>query len=239
MLKEIKISPCWILCYPRTGSSYLCELLNKTMLFPFYNNSSISRSDYFLKKDNGRAFDEWLRLFQNKKSFLDNIPNFLKAINHQFFDLCNDCDISQIKKTLPNIKFIHLHRKNKINQAVSLFLAEELDAYHIFTKNSLFKHNDTKINCNYQKLINCYKKTKEYKSWCGFLKNENYLEVYYESFLENPNLVLSNIFKFLNLPQINFEDSIKNANKFILKTSHPQKKEFEDWLENYVNQQDI
>ena len=234
MLKNIKVSPCWILSHPRSGSSFLCELLNNTMLFPHFDHEKIRTDDYFLRKGKGRAFDEWLRLFSSKNELFHNLPHFVKVIYDQLFSLCDNLCIEEITQILPNINFIYLERKNKIDQAVSLYIAKKLDAYHVFTNNFLQKCRDTNLDINKEEIKKCYDEVVNFQDWAKFIKNQRYHHVYYETLIENPKNVLEDILCFLNLPKINLEESVQKANNCILKLNHNKTQEIKDCLKGYV-----
>ena len=77
------IDPIWILCNPRTGSSYLCECLNHTGYFEPYENEYTDKRGDDRMLEHGMAFCEWMRIIKNKESFERNPPKFLKNIYEQ------------------------------------------------------------------------------------------------------------------------------------------------------------
>lgn len=140
------ITPCWILCTPRTGSSYLCEILNNLKYFPTYdsiypdlfNNHSIGP----LKSD--RSFGEWLRLY-TLELFQKYPPIYTKAINHQFNRILT---LDLTVEILPNIKFIILKRRNVINHTSSYYMAKKLNQYHVYNSKMLNQYQKSKTNIN-------------------------------------------------------------------------------------------
>lgn len=234
MLKNIKPNPCWILADPRSGSSFLCEILNKTMIFPFYDHPKIKTNDFFLKKDQGRAFDEWFRLFSNKIELYKSMPSYVKVIYDQLFFLDEKISIYDIEKIHPKIKFIYISRKSKIDQTVSLYIAKKLNAYHVFTKKFLNKCQSFDLDINHDEILNCYFEVKNFYDWKKFLKNKQYYHVYFESLIENPKVILKEILNYLNLPCVNFDQSIEKAKNTIFKIDHQKTNVIKEYLKKYV-----
>ncbi|MBM3911036.1 MAG: hypothetical protein FJ356_05250 [Thaumarchaeota archaeon] len=92
------MTPCWIICSPRCGSTYLCDLLNNTNLF----------EPKFVEYFNAQ--------FTNPKllPFCKIQPNQWKK---------NKLNVRIIRDKFPNIKFIQITRKNFIDRATSYCLA--------------------------------------------------------------------------------------------------------------------
>lgn len=92
------INPCWILCSPRCGSTYLCDLLNNTNLFK-------------------PPFSEYFNLLETPE-----FNPFCKVQPSQWVE--NKLSVQKIKNFFPNIKFVQIKRKNFVDRAVSYYLAD-------------------------------------------------------------------------------------------------------------------
>lgn len=198
----------WILCNPRTGSSFLCELLNNLNLFQPYNNENLTNKKGPLEK--GRAFDEWLRLFYKEKLTAENAPKTCKCIFHQYQDTINT-KISYLNDIIPNLNIILLKRKNIINHIVSLYCSKimfktldrnfkESSAYHIYNKEDLIKYQAIKIPINYKYLFECLLEVKSYKNnWDKYLENYPHITIYYEDIIKNKYNEIKNILNYCKL----------------------------------------
>lgn len=111
------ISPCWVFSLPRSGSTFLCEILNLTglfnPLFAEYFNSTLSKKTYI------------------KNDFLNNSINFkfLKIQSLHFY--INHLNWLEIKKVFPDLKIIKLKRDNFFECVVSYCIAELNSIYTI------------------------------------------------------------------------------------------------------------
>src|SRR5574343_868527 len=76
---------CWILCTPRTGSSFLCELLNNLVVFPPFDHPGMKTVRGVLEV--GQAFSEWTRLYSSLADFCNHPPPYSKMIFHQYIEL--------------------------------------------------------------------------------------------------------------------------------------------------------
>jgi LPS sulfotransferase NodH len=251
-------NPCWILCSPRTGSSYLCELLNNTKMFPAYCHPDLKEIKGPIQK--GLAFNEWLRLFNTKTQFLTMPPPYCKAIYHQYIEALGSIPTenryrpgfyfnyykienydhiiathndSFLASVLPNITFITLKRKNLIAHAISLYFSRMTKKYHIYDEKSLAIYFDTKITLDSSLLLTCWKDANIYtKLWDKFISTQNSINITYESLIENPTDTLGKLGEFLKLP-FEIETTIKRTeteNKRIYKMTHPDAKRFESLL---------
>lgn len=216
---------CWILCTPRTGSSFLCELLNNTKAFPAFDHPGLVKRRGPLEID--QSFNEWPRLFYGPADFASNPPPYCKMIFHQYVETFGNVSKSKrynigwypfthdarfmeevstrynsdyVNKLFPDIKYIHLVR-NAIDHAVSLYIARSTKKYHIYTQEDLSAYMNMDISVNQSRLLEAYKDALEYRnSWKWFLKgDEKIIEVEYEDLILDPSKVLKNIGSFLEL----------------------------------------
>lgn len=253
------MTPTWILCTPRTGSSYLCELLNNSGLFEEYNHPRLTDSKGPIQKC--RAFNEWLRLFNNRAEFERYVPRHCKAIYHQYIEVMaaipNDnryrpgfySDFYEIKKydwvvkkhdqvymksLLPDIKFIRLYRSDKIAHAISIYIARQTKKYHIYDEASLSNYTQSKVHVDAALMVQCWKDACDYNTvWDDF---GEFFNVSYEDLTQATEKVLSSISDFLGV-KINQTDAIHKANfsnKRIFKMTHPTAKTLEKHLRKVI-----
>lgn len=197
-----KPPPLWILCNPRTGSSVLCEYLNQIGKFDAYeNDKTINQRG---PTETGTAFGEWLRIL-DKESFRNNPPRYLKCIYHQFVEVFGSPNlISHIDDYLDGIKFILLKRRNTIDHAASIYFSEKTNKYHVWSTADLKNYLNIKIETDMNTLIKCIQKSIEYQNnWDQFIKNRNYLEIFYEDIFVNPHDSMCKILEFAEVKATN------------------------------------
>lgn len=218
----------WILCQPRSGSTYLCDILNNLNIFPIFNDSRL-KSLGPIKKNS--AFNEWLRIYLNKKDFEQNPPLNLKCLYEQYWSLFGSNENSNyIKKIIPNVKFIWLKRKNLIEHTASLYYAIKTKKYHITNSQNLKEYSNIELEFDKDFALKVFNTIKaEQNIWDYFLQN-NYCQImYYEDLINNPAREIENLLNNLEIEK----KEIKIKTSF-LKMNNNSKKEFCKKLENLI-----
>ena len=103
---------CWILTNLRSGSGYLCCLLNKTSLFAphfeeWFDNKQNINYIYGDNKANSN-FNKHKDVLNYVK--IHGLPKFLKIQRFRYDKIFTKNDKNIIKQMLPDIKFIYLKR---------------------------------------------------------------------------------------------------------------------------------
>jgi LPS sulfotransferase NodH len=111
----------WILSEKRTGSSYLCELINYTEKFE-------------------DQFKEWYVQFDNRKEITNfykkpNLPKYCKIHSSVMKTIFGS--IQELKNKIGFCKFIHLKRRNLRKMLVSQLLAQKTEK----ARNAIIKQN--------------------------------------------------------------------------------------------------
>lgn len=206
--------PCWILCYRRTGSTYLSELLNNTRRFPTFRHPKLK------PRHRGKAFGEWLRYH---KTVPTTWPRCLKAIDHQFFDLTKrTVDLAKLQVMLPDVTFLYLRRQDKVRHAASLYIAKQLHKWHIYSPQMLQTFIRSPVYIRERELLQAYHEICRMNRWDAFLGNNPRLEVVYEELMSRPVQELRKIYKFLGLrvmPHPRLTVQITNA--ALQRSAHP------------------
>ena len=184
----------WICCNARTGSNYLCELLNNLHKFEVY-------------KDN-KAFAEWIR-WLNKEEFLRKPPLNAKMIFEQFNKILPNTTASDIKNIMPNIKFVYLKRNNTLEHLSSLYFARFTGAYYLSNKNQLEWYYNLPVKFYPILIKTLYEEIIEYQNnWNNFL-TEDYLTIEYEDLIENPQKTIEKIAEYCEIrAEIKLESSL-------------------------------
>ena len=190
----------WLLTNPRCGSQLLSWFLN--------NSGLIGKSNFgeHFVQINGREL-------KPRKQFDDNPLDFNHSVVHrkQFVKLFNDSERNIIESKLPDLRYIHLNRRNIIEQAVSLYFAEatnvwslpqkkeylQLHQHDFFTKN---EYEKIPVLIDDNRLLSCYYKCQKHNdNWAGYLQQTKHCSLWYEDLVTHTKEQLIKIFAFLNL----------------------------------------
>ena len=187
---------------PRSGSTYLCNLLESTNIAGYpsehlrFAAQELSRHCNF----------NYLKLLDNLMThrITSNGVFGTKLISHFLFELQHtEPDFSQIFKSID--KFILLVRKDKLAQAVSLVIAQKTEVWHLngSAKNISYESklknieiNDALLDNVAQKLNFINKQETRLKKTLANHKKKP-LTVVYEDILEDANLQIKRILDFL------------------------------------------
>ena len=193
-----------ILTTPRSGSTYLCDLLDSTAIaghpsehlrFAAQELSLYSNFDYL------RLLDSVMEHRTTSNSVFGT-----KVISHFLFELQKaKPDFKQIFRAID--KFILLIRKDKVAQAVSLELAQKTEVWHIHhdAKKASYKSQLDSIEIDDSLLDDVAKKVSFIKQQENLLKNilaNNNIEplvVVYEDILEDASTQINRILNFLEI----------------------------------------
>ena len=202
----------WILCSGRTGSSYLCEILNNSGLYP-----------HIFERYNGGP---GLRDF-------DNVHVNVKMIHYQW--MCCHFKLKDVLLKFPDTKFIHLMRRDKLHQSISCIIANTCSTWRIYEDNIEYYRKIIENNIGKVKIENVIHKYIEYcladDFWSDKIKklNLDYIEVYYEDIFSSKDKILE-ILDFCDLDSSNFINNKLNIK--LLKSSDVFKKYY-DSIKNH------
>lgn len=181
--------PLWILTNPRSGSTFLGRCLSETDCFDgnFKEriNFSLNFYDMFFNLDHRIPFDKRRELI---KQGLFNPPLCPRIHRKQFANVFLDSDYDIIKSKIPNIRYIYLTRRDKYSQAISNY-------FYVPDRHCReFKEYNEEV------LVKTFNECCERENqWYSFLQNIDYVKVEFESIKEDPNKVLREILRCLNI----------------------------------------
>ena len=208
-----KINYCWILTSVRSGSWLLCDLLNRTNLFPI-------------------AFEEYMHWHHPKRN---EYPIVCKVIRRHFLSCHKDND--SIEKKLPKIKYIWLHRKNNYERAISLYFSIISNVWRTNSKDKKneFLRRQTHIEFNPKLALACYAEvcSDYHNKWDDFLSNRPHLHVDYDTFISDIENQFELILNYLNLK---IKDKIEIES---LPMKRPETEEFINKLKELVSQNQL
>jgi LPS sulfotransferase NodH len=171
----------------------------------------------------GRAFNEWLRIFDDAIDVMRNPPPCCKAIYHQYIETMGGTNSSARRKPdknytpidtttenfvhekywvdtwraiLPGIRFIVLSR-DLFTQAVSTYCARETGVYHLYDDQQSCSYHNQHVAADVVKLHLIYKELeRDFDRLKKLFRNNDYLEVRYESLVQNTTNSLQNILQY-------------------------------------------
>jgi len=276
-----KINPLWIITSPRSGSTYLCNLLNRLIIkkpdeysnFAEHYNPCLYEKSFYTRlifREVGNILEDdefkeksvpekvrtifkkldyndsrykriYTRRIINKKAY----PKYNKLFPHiipdkKFFP--------KLISHYPDIKFIHLVRKNIFEQTASYCLSINsglFSFYHLDEKtigeylSSHFNISTKEIEDKYQFIKNDANQAAEYAKYFQELDCPVHT-VYYEDLCENLHKTLMGIFDFISYDEYDKNTLRREINK-IRRTNiskvvtHPQKKDYVDKIKRIVS----
>ena len=170
----------WILSSVRSGSWFLCDLLNQTTNFEFIEKMHWNNPNRCI------------------------YPATCKVLRRHFLSLHSDKSKKKIENKLKNIKYIWLHRKDNYARAVSLYFSLISNIW----KNSLSNKKNKFLECQnnlypfFEDLIlKCYWEvsSKFHNDWDNYLNTSNYLYVNYDDLILDTKITLQKILNYLNI----------------------------------------
>lgn len=205
----------YVICTtPRSGSNLLCDLLSSSgvmgkpqeFLNPTGSILPISKKNNLIDVESRININDYLNHIINNFSSANNCFG-LKVLFDQFQPLVQ---LKEIKQFFQECKYIWLLRQDIIAQAVSMYIAEETEAWKSFGKE---KKSRNLVEYNEEKIARWVERLKKQNfSWLDFfLVNQiEYLQVTYEDILINSNQQCHNICHFCEI-EYNGDFSLANA----------------------------
>jgi len=178
----------YLLSEPRTGGSYLCQLLNLAGINPLIEGETI---------------------LPIKEEYDKLLPN-AKVLAWRYFR--SEMTLSGIQSHYPSIKFINLRRADMVGQAVSEYLQYRTNFFHDKGKNKEYVYTRA-FGEGYKKLLLLPEKIRLVRAYKHVVDSaDRYpneiksckadsLEVWYEDLLNNKKKELIKILKYLDIDE--------------------------------------
>jgi trehalose 2-sulfotransferase len=219
---------------PRSGSSYLCDVMKRIRRFgkpdEVLNQQFIPN---ILKKIPGRTPEEYLRnVIRHRKT-----PNGVSGLKTSWFQFDNFIKELENRSYLCGFRYIYLTRRNRELQAVSLYKATSTTVFHTNVHHDEEAiHMLRSIEYNYAKISEWYKHIdQQEKGWQSyFFENRVFpLCINYEEIEEDILSVLKRIAAFVKVnpnhvkmpdvpsvfKKISDQRNIEWAHRFVLENS--------------------
>ncbi len=210
-----------ILTTPRSGSTFLCATLQSTQIAGF-PTEHLRQPSAVLSQYCGFDYLRYLQAIKNFKVTSNEVFG-TKIISHflQVFEKNKDNFETLLQKEFS--KFIYLIRRDKIAQAVSIFLAQKTDVWHIFSEQQSKNYVDRLEKMNFNDT--CLEEINQ--NYLFLLRQEAYLEkiretykisplvMEYEQLVENTEEEINRALKYLGI--IDDRDRVNNISSHVKK----------------------
>ena len=219
------MNPVWILCYQRTGSHLLADLLNRTESFD-------------------PIFEEWMNIYQTLlpkwplwndlniglKDRLRTLPQFCTVHRHHFSDFFRDDHRPLIDQNLPGIKYIRLRRKDAMAVAVSIYIARKTDSHILTSKKQQEAQKYRSIKYSRKYLLQIYNAHKDlYYCWDNYLEEGEALDIDYDDLDNDLYGTMKKVYDFVGI------DRKPVLESGIFRSDHPMKQVYYEILQDAVD----
>lgn len=170
----------WILTAPRTGSTYLCYLLNKAAGLPVDLTNDPQKDRCIFGE---HLHPDYPHDFRSMDPLVSKVhwPHFAAS------------GLERPAETL----FILLKRHDVLLQAVSNYVSEQLMQHHVATTDELRRFQAREVPLDEEKLVQHFRVVLGYdQAWAGY----DGLTIYYEDLHERPLATVKRIFEYLETP---------------------------------------
>ena len=211
----------WILSERRTGSTYLCELLNGTGLFQNRFREWYVKFDHlnfvsdFYKCKDGCPYEDGGKIPNNGKIHWDTMKMMFESFENFI-------------KKLSEPKFVRIIRENELDMAVSHAIAIKTKCYELRKTNQYDEWMRTKISISDSEIEKIYLSAKlSQKRWEKEINKKltPSITVTYEKLQKEYKEEFSKVLSFIGIKFNNscLDEALKNANNSIIKQNHPKK----------------
>ena len=202
-----------ILCTARTGSNFLCSLLQshiriRAFAEVFHKDSKRKRIFWDYPGYNSEEF--WEMRENNPIKFIDNIvfrdfPKSVSAVGFKLFynhaQAENEKCIWEHLKQIKYLKIIHLKRQNWLQQYVSLTKARQSKQWVVKANNSNSKGDSLRLEIDYDNCIEHFQTLQNLqREYDNLFAGHQILEVIYENLAKDYINETKRIQNFLSVP---------------------------------------
>lgn len=162
----------------------------------------------------------WLKgePFEKKASVIfSKQPNYIKAAGCKVFYYHphdgNTDELFSFLHNVPNLKIIHLKRRNTLRTVLSWLIAQENGKYIKTAKDTQESPEDRKIHVEKDDLVARIKETQEWEKWGDrFFEDFDVLSVFYEDLINDADGQYNLVTDFLSIARYNPRTYLKRQN---------------------------
>jgi LPS sulfotransferase NodH len=235
--------PCWILSYPRTGSSFLASSLNFTGLYdPIcieWLNPAVDKRDTEIAHQTVQ-WKPWHNIppdiiKDNITLLLRELPLNLKIHVFDYKIWFTKEHLAEIRQLL-GLQIIRLRRRDILSATASYYLADATNVYAALNEEEVAKHAQIDIPIDKEKLLQYYQWMKEWDNECGeLLDGIPHEEVFFEELFHNSELNREELFRVHGILKIPEDRTLVSLPKILdQKLRHPQTPIIEKTLKEII-----
>jgi len=182
----------WILCYFRTGSSFLAEMLNATDLFDGEFGEKVQRATRI------EIIERYKQIYEKGGRLIPQ--NHTQMCREHFEFFYNNRDKKFIESRLPGLKYILLRRRNLVKSGISDYFSLVTKSSTLPTEKDKEKYLDIPIPFDEEMVLESYYRTmKSYYGWISYLQGSKYIEFEHEDLKRHPLMVIGSVLDYLGL----------------------------------------
>jgi len=216
LIRKTMLKPCWIICTPRSGSTYLSSILNNIGMFkPQFSEYLGWKKHKFMTPVDLRSAPPFCKVLHVHLNRIFRQHDYLQDVSHTHELQFMQPRVSHrhyIEECLPGIRFVLLNRKNIVNQAVSYCLTSAISAKHqksFFQMYSDSTHNEflkTNVPITDEQLLEHFRVCTAYQHvWDKFIQDAGNVFVLDYEEIENK---IGDLFEFIGIPQTHISPEI-------------------------------
>jgi LPS sulfotransferase NodH len=192
-----------IITRSRSGSSLLMGLLNS-------HPDVLAKGEMYRRLYGRNSGKLWNRIFSKKNKKISQVG--FKIFYYHPLD-SKDRSVWDFIKSDSNIRIIHLTRRDKLKTYLSKVIALKTDEWYNKKKKSKLSLEKRKVNLNPSDFIRECETIKSWeKSVATTFASHRVINVYYEDLVSDNSRVMSNIFRFLDISQVEVKPSYTKQN---------------------------
>ena len=193
-----------ILSRSRTGSNFLLSLLNSHPNIDCYG-------ELFLHLRGKDSLEIWKRIFKKH-------PGRIKCVGFKLFYYhpvdSDDKKVWNLIEGDPQIKIIHLKRKNLLRTILSRKIAEKTKIWKENSTKTFIPPKEKAVKLSHVECLNEFNKIRAWENEADarFSKHAIF-EIYYEDLVHQRDVVMNDVYSFLNLKKHQPYTDLRKQNK--------------------------
>lgn len=183
----------WIVTAPRSGSTYLCYLLNAAVGERFDMPEDRAQARY--------TFGEHVALCRGTEKFLEWDPIVTKMHRHYLRGDLPGWDRAEVERRFPGVRFVWLER-SLVRQAASLYFSDVTKVCQLETPEEQAAYRSRPVAIDDGVLRQKYRQVAAWhRAWEHWLRRGAYLRITYEGLAADPAGTVAAVLDYLAAEQ--------------------------------------
>ncbi len=208
----------YVLCStPRTGSTLLCSLLQSTgcagrpeSYFRAQDYDSRAAAWGILQPDGSVAFQGYLDCVLNQGTSANGLfaVRIMWETLSELIDRLQELGLSgsdqkMLEQAFGPVKFVYLHRRDRLAQAISRLRAEQTNVWHVTSRSDLASADSADVTYDRERLEQFVAESESHNAaWASWFERNRVdpLRVEYEDLAENGDRITRRVLSFVGAP---------------------------------------